>query len=152
MTFTASLVSSIPSHRPGRYLVTYTVSDGFGKTLGPYITIRPNSEPVSDVLQRQATALEQSMIAAEIQRALRTDGTVVLQYTTLAAVADELRAQFRDASRYELHRLARWTLGHLTDPQIRFAFNLSAAELITFKARLETMRDRIDAMDAEVGG
>lgn len=150
MAFSATLLSSRGS-RAGAIAIVYTVADGLGRTFGPFIERASENVDVDLRLARIAAAIEESCKGREIAELLeRLDGTAPV-YATNSDIAAAVREAFRTATNYELHRLARWIVLRMTDGQIRALFGLTAQQLVGFKARLEAMRDRINAMEAEAG-
>lgn len=79
-----------------------------------------------------------------------------LQHQTAAQFAARLRERFRNASREETARLAKWILDHLdagdfTDTQIRNAFGLTAGQWTTLKAKMTALRTNYAAVQAAAG-
>ena len=71
--------------------------------------------------------------------------------TTPAQFRQRLRQEFQAASGARLHRMAKWIDANLTDAQLKNAFNLTDAQTAALRARLQDLRSRIEAVDAEVG-
>ena len=79
-----------------------------------------------------------------------------LQHQTAVQFAARLRERFRNASREETARLAKWILDHLdagdfTDTQIRNAFGLTAGQWTTLKAKMAALRTNYAAVQAAAG-
>jgi hypothetical protein len=81
---------------------------------------------------------------------------LALKYATPTQLAAAFRERYRDATRMECARLAKWLLdridaGDFTDLQVRTAFGLSAAAWTTLKAKMTTLRTQYNALLAAVG-
>ncbi len=81
---------------------------------------------------------------------------LVLNHQTAAQFAARLRERYRNASKVEACRLAKWMLDHIeagdfTDTQVRNAFGLTAGQYTTIKAKWTTMRTNYEAVQAAAG-
>jgi len=80
-----------------------------------------------------------------------------LQHQTAAQFVARLRERWRNAEKDEKARIGAWLLarynaGDITAAQIRTAFNLTAGQLTTFAARLQTLSDARAIIQAEQRG
>jgi hypothetical protein len=73
------------------------------------------------------------------------------RYSTQAQFRQRLREEFATATGQRLHRLAAWADVNLTDAQLQTLFNRTAAQVPALRTKLQTMRARVEALDAEVG-
>ena len=72
------------------------------------------------------------------------------KFSTPVQFRTRLRQDFAISKGVRLHRLAAWADGNLTNVQLKNMFNLSDAQVLLFRTRLQNMRSRIEATDAEV--
>jgi hypothetical protein len=80
-----------------------------------------------------------------------------LQHQTPSQFVARLRQRWQDAEKDEKARIGSWLLakydaGDITATQIRTAFNLTAGQLSTFAARLQTLSDARAVIQAEQKG
>lgn len=81
---------------------------------------------------------------------------ITLQHQAPVQFAARLRQRYRNASKTEAARLAKWILDHLesgdfTDTQIRNAFGLTAGQWTTLKAKMTNMRSNYEAVQTAAG-
>ena len=79
-----------------------------------------------------------------------------LKYQTAAQYIARLRVRYRNSSREGQARIAVRILRHITegdatDTQMRNAFGLTAAQWTTQKARMQTLADNWNAVQAATG-
>lgn len=73
------------------------------------------------------------------------------RFSTPAQLRQRFRQEFQTASGVRLHRLARWADANLTDVQLKNIFGLTDVQTTALRAKLQSLRARIEAADAEVG-
>ena len=79
-----------------------------------------------------------------------------LQHQTATQFAARLRERYRNCTKQETARLAKWILDHLeagdfTDLQIRNAFGLTSGQWTTLKSKMTTLRTNLEAVQAAAG-
>lgn len=73
------------------------------------------------------------------------------KFSTAAQLRARLRQEFRESRGVRLHRIAAWADANLTDAQLKNVFGLTDPQTAALRSRLQAMRARIEACDAEVG-
>jgi hypothetical protein len=104
----------------------------------------------------RAVQLAESVAEAEVASALAADAAPNIVQQTAAQFLARLREKYRGATREEAARIARWIVrridaGHVTEAQLRNAFNLSVAEWNTLEAKMRTLASRLDDLESAVG-
>ena len=79
---------------------------------------------------------------------------ISLQHQTAAQFADRLVRRFKAASQFEKGRLATWLYdryqaGDFTAAQLRTAFGMNVTQFNAFVTRIQTLRTRYLALQAE---
>lgn len=80
-----------------------------------------------------------------------------LKHQTVAEFAARLRERYRNSSRGDAARIAKWILDHLeagdfTETQLRNVFGLTAGQWTTLKAKMTNLRAAYEAVQAAQGG
>lgn len=73
------------------------------------------------------------------------------KFSTQSQLRQRLREEFLNAKGLRLHKMAKWANNNLTDAQLRALFGLTVLQATTFRAKLQNMQSRLDAVDAEAG-
>jgi hypothetical protein len=81
---------------------------------------------------------------------------IVLKHQTASEFIARFREAYRNSSREQLARLAKWLLlrlaaGDLTDTQVRNAFGLTVAQWNTKKTQMTDLVAKYDAVQAAKG-
>ena len=81
---------------------------------------------------------------------------LVLKHATLAQLGQAFRERYRNATREECARLAKWLLarvqdGTFTEVQVRNFFGLSVAQWNDLKTRMQALIAHYDAVQAAQG-
>lgn len=76
---------------------------------------------------------------------------MTFNHSTQAQNLAALRSKYRDLTGLQLHRAARWLHANLTVAQVKNLFNLTDAQVTALRNRWVTMRDRLNALEAERG-
>lgn len=108
------------------------------------------------IMDSAAVVISDLLGHAELMTALASDGPIVAQQQTLNQLAQRLRAYYQSSQRDECARVAAWIVvrleaGTLTDTQMRNVFGLTAGQWTTLRAKLVTLRDHHNAVDAARG-
>lgn len=109
------------------------------------------------ICNARASKIEAALAEAEFLEALEFDGWKPLDHQTAAQFAARFRARYKDSSRVECAKMAKWILdrvdgGNFTDAQVRNAFGLTATQWNTLKTnKLTPQRAAYNAVLAAIG-
>lgn len=108
------------------------------------------------LLATHKAALASLVESLEINAMLQLGAPLTLKYVTKAQLGNAFRARYKDATRDEACRLAKWLLDHIdagdfTDAQVQTFFGLTTQQYTDMKARASLLRDDYNAMLAAIG-
>lgn len=109
------------------------------------------------VMLARVPRIEAALAESEFLEALEVEGWSPLQHQTAAQFAARFRARYRDASRVECAKLAKWILdridgGSFTDAAVRNAFGLTVTQWNALKSsKLTPQRTAYNAVLAAQG-
>lgn len=108
------------------------------------------------IMAARAIELAENLAQAEVVQAIGVDDAPAVIQQTAGQFLARLRERFRNAKREECARIARWIIrrlnaGHVTQAQLRAAFNLTVGQWNTLEAKLITLAGAADAIDSAEG-
>lgn len=155
MSITSSKLSVGVPQKDGRVWVTETHTDHLGVERQFSYLAAPQADHQAVMLARVAQ-IEAALAESEFLEAIEFEGWAPLKHQTGTQFAARFRARYKDASRVECAKLAKWILdridaGNFTELAVRTAFGLTAGQWTTLKAKLTTMRTNYNAVLAATG-
>jgi hypothetical protein len=152
----STLISSALIDAANREVV-FTITDDLGRVYGPKVEKRPVAEAVTSFLAAQVADAAVGLREGEIGRnigeivSLGEGATPTLLYSTAAQNFAALRLVYQFATRVEAVMIADF-LSTLTDAQLRTAFGMTQAEVVTLRANKLTPAAAVaDQIRATVG-
>ena len=108
------------------------------------------------IMAARVPRIEAALAESEFLEAIEVEGWKPLQHQTGAEFSARFRARYKDASRVECAKLAKWIMdridaGDFTETAVRNAFGLTAGQWTTLKAKLTTLRTNYNAVLAATG-
>lgn len=109
------------------------------------------------VANARAVALDELLVQEEVNTTLDDLVTPLApKRQTKTQFAARVREIYRNGSREQLARVARWILAHIsngdfTDAQVRAVFGLTAGQWTTLKTKMTTLVSNYDAVQIAVG-
>ena len=140
----------------GRVWVTETHTDHLGNEY-PFSYLASPTANHQAVMDARISRIEQALAESEFLEAIEVEGWSPLKHQTGAQFAARFRARYKDASRVECAKLAKWILdridaGDFTDAAVRNAFGLTVTQWNTLKAnKLTPQRTAYNAVLAAQG-
>lgn len=158
MAITSSVVSFSVAQKDGRIWVREVHSDATGVgSIIDYLGASDAQTTAQGIANTRATALNVSLADAEFAVKRLIDASPLpLRWQTGAQLLVRIRATYKQLTRADLARLAKWILarildGTVTDLQLQNAWGLTAAQWVTLKAKMQALADQQTAIDAAVG-
>ena len=151
-----SSVFTLSPQRDGRVWVNETHTDHLGNA-HPFQWLAHANADHAGICNARASKIEAALAEAEFLEAIEFDGWKPLAHQTAAQFAARFRARYKDSSRVECAKLAKWILdridgGNFTDAQARNAFGLTATQWNTLKTnKLTPQRTAYNAVLAAIG-
>lgn len=108
------------------------------------------------IMADRAVRLAESLAQAEVEQAVEVDVAPQIVQQTGAQFLARLREIYRNSGKERCARIARWIVrridaGHVTEAQLRNAFNLSVGEWNTLEAKLRSLATTLDALEGAQG-
>lgn len=155
MSITSSKFTVGVPQKDGRVWVTETHTDHLSGEHSFAYRALPTANHQAVMLARVAQ-IEAALAESEFLEAIEFEGWAPLKHQTAAQFAARLRARYKDASKVECAKLAKWILdridgGAFTETAVRTAFGLTAGQWTTLKAKLTTLRTNYNAVLAATG-
>lgn len=155
MSITSSVVTLGNALVDGRKYVREVHSDASG--VAATIDYLSGFVDYQAVANARALVLNVQLADDECVLKIGIDATPLpLRFQTAAQFLDRLRAIYKNGSRVELAKLARWVTrriddGTVTAAQLRTAFGLTSGQWTTLENKMRALRANQDAIDAAVG-
>lgn len=158
MAITSSVVTVEGAQIDGRRWVREVHSDAQGiAQIVDYLGASDAASTAQSIANARALVLNALLADGEVGTKTAIDGNPLpFRWQTAAEFLDRLRALYRNLSRDDLARLARWITrridaGDVTTTQLRNAFGLNTTQWTTLETKMRTLRADIETVDAAVG-
>ena len=108
------------------------------------------------IMAARVPRIEEAIAESEFLEAIEYEGWKGLNHQTEAQFAARFRARYKDASKVECAKMAKWIMdridaGNFTETAVRNAFGLTAGQWTTRKAKLTSLRTNYNAVLAAAG-
>ena len=158
MAITSSVVTVEHAQIDGRRWVREVHSDATGiAQIVDYLGASNAATTAQGIANARVATLNAQLAEAEARQKFGIDANPVpFRWQTAGEFLDRLRAFYRQATREQLARLARYVTrriddGSVTVAQLRNAFGLTTPQWTTLEAKMRALRAHWEAVDAAAG-